>query len=73
MTGIRKRSNKPRADQSKMSFDERARSFFGHEAQDLKTREELQRRGVKKSTPNMPSADYRFDSMLKTVSRKKKK
>lgn len=72
MTGIRKRSTDPRVDQKKMSYNERARNYYGHEAQDLKTREELQRRGVKKSTPNMPSADYRHDSMAKTLRRKKK-
>lgn len=39
------------------SYQERAQNFSGHEAMDLKTREELIRRGVPQNTPNMPMMD----------------
>lgn len=40
------------------SYDERSRNYYGHQAANLKSREELQKRGVKKATPNLPAADY---------------
>jgi len=40
------------------NYDKRTKNYYGHQAANLKSREELQKRGVKKGTPNLPSADY---------------
>lgn len=42
----------------KPTYDERSRNVYGHEAQDLRAREELIRRGVSPKYKNLPSADY---------------
>lgn len=46
---------------------QRSRNVYGHEAMDLKAREELIRRGVKPDTPNMPSADYTHEGNERTL------
>lgn len=51
----------------KPSYEDRARNFYGHEAKDLKTREELLRRGVKRGTKGLPSANYTHEGMSKTL------
>ena len=67
MTGINKRSSNPGNGQKKMSYDDRVRNYYGHEAADLKAREMLQKKGVKSTTPNMPSANYTFDGPEKLI------
>lgn len=47
------------------SFDDRTRSFFGHQAMALKSREAMKKAGVKEE--NLPVADYRFDSAAKLI------
>lgn len=39
------------------TYDERRSAYYGHQAANLKSREGLQKRGVKKGTPNLPVMD----------------
>lgn len=42
------------------SHDERRQNYYDHQHHNLKSRDELQRRGVKASTPNLPKMDATF-------------
>lgn len=54
------------------SYDARTRNYYDHQAANLQSREELKRRGVKSSTPNLPRADYTFDGAAKRMREGKK-
>lgn len=49
------------------NYDQRTRNYYGHQAANLKTRDELRRRGVKKSTPNQPKADYTHEGAIRRL------
>lgn len=52
---------------NKHTYDERAANFYGHQAMNLRSRDEMRKRGVKPNTPNQPKAVYRDDGMNKRL------
>lgn len=49
------------------SYDDRRSNYYAHQGENLKAREELIRRGVKKDTTNMPSMDATHQGMAKRL------
>lgn len=39
------------------NYDQRRENYYGHQGHNLKSRDELKKRGVKDGTPNLPSMD----------------
>lgn len=65
------RSYQAPINESKDSYDQRRSSYYDHQSNNLKSREELMRRGVKRGTPNLPKADYTHDGAEKRMSQGK--
>lgn len=63
----RKKPMRPISKAEVEDYDRRTRNYYGHQAANLKSLDELKKRGVKDSTPNRPKADYTFDGPAKRI------